>query len=84
MLICNNFEKIYNSVVDERSKSLFYEQLAHNTDTNSCFVICLRELSDCIKKQTRGSVVGLVGIARVRCMYVVVPSYLSICVKKLQ
>ena len=43
--------------------SLFYEQLAKNTDNNNQFVIRVRELSDCINKQKRGKAVGLDGIA---------------------
>ena len=50
---CNHFEKLYNSITDDRSKSLFYEQLDKITDNNSHdnnsqFVIHVRELSDCI------------------------------------
>ena len=59
---CNHFEKLYNSVSDERSKSLVYEQLARITANNSPFVIRLNELSDCINKQKSGKAVGLDGI----------------------
>ena len=59
----NHFEKLYNSVRDEKSKALFYEQLAKNTDNINQFVIRMSELSDCINKQKRGKAVGLDGIA---------------------
>ena len=58
---CNHFEKLYNSITDDRS--LFYEHLDKITDNNSQFVIRVRELSECINKQKRGKAVGLDGIS---------------------
>ena len=54
---------VYNSITDDRSKSLFYEHLDKITDNNSQFVIRVREVSDCINKQKRGKAVGLDGIS---------------------
>ena len=76
---CNHFEKIYNSVVDERSKSLFYEQIANNVDSNNHFVIRLSDLSDCVKKQKRGKAVGLDGVASEAYIYGGTKLFVHLC-----
>jgi len=58
-----HFEQLYNSVHDNKSKDLFYEHLANYGLTNKPFIITVKDLVECIRKQKQGKAIGPDGIA---------------------